>query len=344
MERKSSAGQAGQESVVISRASVPPGQERLALGEAVQPVPRPTPPPPSGPAEASIRCFLDFLSAERGLSRNTLQAYASDLRKFEGYLVQQRVGSLRDVTTRHLLGYHMYLKDTGLSAGSVARNLAAVKGLYRFLHAEGHLSENVTAVIESPRLARRLPQVLTQAEVTALLETPDACTPLGLRDRAILEAFYACGARVSELAGLTLDTVNLDLRFVRCFGKGSKERLVPLGRQAVSWMKRYAEEVRPKLCRPESPRTFFLNRRGKGLTRRHLLGLVKRYALIGGIRKEISPHTLRHSFATHLLEGGADLRSVQELLGHAKVVTTQIYTQVDRMRLKTIHQKYHPRA
>lgn len=291
-----------------------------------------------------IRAFLDHLSSERGLSPSTLIAYEGDLCKWEIFLGKSGISNLEDVTTTHLLSYLMFLKERGLSASSVARNMAAVRMFFRFLCAEGQIRQNVTAVIESPKLGRPLPRVLSIKEVDALIESPDPTTPLGLRDRAILEAFYACGARVSEIASLTLDSVNLDFRFVRCLGKGRRERIVPLGRHASDWMKRYLKDVRPRLCRSSSQSAFFLNRRGQGLTRRHLLGLVKHYGLLAGITRKISPHTLRHSFATHLLKNGADLRSVQELLGHATIVTTQIYTHVDRERLKSVHKQFHPRG
>ena len=296
------------------------------------------------PYRLSIEAFLDYLLVECGLSNNTIIAYKSDLQKFETFLTEKQISEFGKVVSGHILDYLMFLRDSGLSVNSVARNLVAVRMLFRFLFTEGEVKENVTSAIESPKLWNRLPGVLSIEEVEQLLDAPDVNTTLGLRDRALLEAFYACGARVSELIGLTLESINFEMRLVRCYGKGSKERLVPLGRAAVEWMQRYLKEARPKLVGPETSRHFFLSQRKKELSRHQVWSLVKRYALQAGISKDISPHTLRHSFATHLLSNGADLRAVQELLGHASIATTQIYTHVDRERLKSVHREFHPRG
>lgn len=305
---------------------------------------RPPLPEKGNPFRGPIEGFLDYLTVECGLARNTILAYGRDLRRFADFLQVSGLTQPDQITTTHLLNYLMSLRDSGLSVNSTARNLVAVRMLYRFLFNEGEVKENVTSVVETPKLWLRLPDVLSVDEVSRLLGAPNVHTPLGLRDRAILEAFYACGARVSEIAALTLDTVSLEMRFVRCFGKGSKERIVPLGRPAVAWMTRYLEEVRPTLARSAEEPRFFLNCRGRGLSRVGLWGIVKQHVREAGIRKTVSPHTLRHSFATHLLENGADLRSVQELLGHANIATTQIYTHVDRERLKSVHRQFHPRG
>jgi len=305
---------------------------------------RPPLPEKGNPFREAIEAFLDYLTVECGLARNTILAYGRDLKRFADFLQGSGLAQPGQITTTHLLNYLMSLRDTGLSVNSTARNLVAVRMLYRFLFNEGEVKENVTSVVETPKLWLRLPDVLSVEEVSRLLEAPNTHTGLGIRDRAILEAFYACGARVSEIAALTLDTVNLDMRLVRCFGKGSKERIVPLGRQAVTWMARYLEEARPTLARSSEEPQFFLNCRGRGLSRVGLWGIVKQHVQEAGIRKTVSPHTLRHSFATHLLENGADLRSVQELLGHANIATTQIYTHVDRERLKSVHRQFHPRG
>ena len=320
-------------------------QKNRAAGSAQSRKPtRPPLPDVGNPFRDGIEAFLDYLAVECGLSANTILAYGRDLRKFALFLTDSGITHPEEVTTTRLLEFILSLGDAGLSVSSTARNLVAVRMFFRFLVTEGELKENVASVIESPKLWQRLPDVLAEDEVTRLLEAPDVHTRLGVRNRAILEALYACGARVSEVGGLTLDTVHLDLRFVRCFGKGSKERLVPLGREAVYWMDRYLEDVRPALLQMGEERHFFVSRLGRGLSRVGLWAIVKQYVKETGLRKNVSPHTLRHSFATHLLSRGADIRSVQELLGHANIATTQIYTHVDRGRLKSIHRKFHPRG
>jgi integrase/recombinase XerD len=235
-------------------------------------------------------------------------------------------------------------KKRGLEVTSVARALVAVKMFYRFLAAEGLASDAAVTTIETPKVWKRLPEFLTVQEVTKLLECPKGRAPLAVRDRAILEMFYAAGARVSETARVRVEDLKLDLGLVLLFGKGQKERIVPLGRHAVSAVEDYLAWSRTKLATPASDSTLFLGRRGERLTRMHIWRLVKKYAGLAGIRKNVHPHTLRHSFATHLLEGGADLRTVQEMLGHASIATTQIYTHVDRNRLKSVHRKFHPRG
>ncbi|MDP6112328.1 MAG: site-specific tyrosine recombinase XerD [Planctomycetota bacterium] len=301
-------------------------------------------PPDKSPYQDLVAAFLDYMAVECGLAKNTIFAYARDLKRFCAFLDGHEIRSPRRITTRHLMNYLMSLRDAGLSANSSARSLVSVRMFFKFMMAEGEITENVSAVIESPKLWKRLPGFLTEGEIDRLLNAPDIDTPIGIRDRAILETFYACGARVSEVAALTVDSVQLDARYVKCYGKGSKERIVPLGRPAADWIRFYLESVRPELARASEDNRLFLNKRGRGMHRNTLWALVKHYVEEARIRKNVSPHTLRHSFATHLLENGADLRVVQEMLGHASIVTTQIYTHVERERLKAVHREFHPRG
>lgn len=286
--------------------------------------------------------FLNFLSVEKGLSRNTLSAYELDLAAYRDFMKTQEISDWSRVKRDHVLQFLMGEKQRGLEASSIARRLVTVKLFHRFLVKERFLSEDITSVLEAPRLWKKLPKYLTPVEVRALLKAPDLKTPIGTRDRAILECLYACGLRVSEMAGLTLTELNLGGGFIRCTGKGGKERVVPIGRHATQACQTYLEKIRPKQ-KPKSEHVF-IGKRGTGLTREFIWQMIKRYARAAGIQKAITPHTFRHSFATHLLEGGADLRIVQELLGHSDISTTQIYTHVSRDRLKGIHAKFHPRG
>jgi len=293
--------------------------------------------------DALIRSFIDYLAVECGVAANTQRAYRSDLRKFADYL-SRKGRSPERVTTTLVLGLMVELKDRGYSVATVSRMLAAIKMFYRFLALEGIVESNVMAVLDSPRMWRRLPAVLSPEEVDRLLSAPDATTPLGLRDKAILELLYATGMRVSEVAALDVDSIHYDYGYLRCMGKGSKERVVPVGRSALELTRRYAFEVRPQLLGGRPSPALFVSRTGRRLTRETMWRLVKKHARQAGIRKKVYPHALRHSFATHLLAGGADLRSVQEMLGHASIVTTQLYTHVDKDRLKEVHRRYHPRG
>jgi len=288
--------------------------------------------------------FIDYLELECGLARNTQLAYRGDLVKFAAYLVRERRPDPRAVTTTVVLGFLMWMKDHGYSPATTARTFAAVKMFYRFLALEGEIERNVTSALDSPKLWRRLPSVLSPEEVTRLLAAPDTSRPLGVRDRAILEVLYATGARVSEVCSLDVDSVHHDYGYLRCMGKGSKERVVPVGKAALEWTRRYMLEVRPGLLRGRASAALFVSRTGRRLVRDTVRRMVGKCARLARIDKTVSPHTLRHSFATHLLASGADLRSVQEMLGHASIVTTQIYTHVDKDRLKEVHRRYHPRA
>ncbi len=288
--------------------------------------------------------FLDYLSAECGLSRNTLSAYGRDLRAFLTHLSRHGVASLERVTSTDVVDFLMREKRRGLAPASVARELVAVRMFYRFLTATNAVASDPSATLNAPKVWRTLPDVLSRRDVEELLAAPGDRTVMGLRDGAILEMMYACGARAQETVDSKPEDVNLEYGYVRLRGKGSKERIVPLGRVACDRLRRYLGEARPKLARPSSPNALFLSRTGRKLNRERIWQVIRRTALKAGLRKSVHPHMLRHSFATHLLEGGADLRLVQEMLGHANIATTQIYTHVDAERLKTIHRKFHPRG
>jgi integrase/recombinase XerD len=291
-----------------------------------------------------IAQFLDFLSVERGLAENTISSYRIDLSRFAAFLEKRRVSSFDAVKKDTLLKYLMELKDSGLAANSISRNLAAIKTFYRFLVNERFVKENVAGVLESPRLWKKLPDTLNIDEVEKLINAPDGRNWRGLRDKASLELMYATGMRVSELVNLKTNSVNMDVGFIRCVGKGSKERIIPLGNKAKEAITRYMEKSRVKLAKKGSQdQSLFLSRLGKKMSRQSFWKMIKAYAGKAGIKKSISPHKLRHSFATHLLERGADLRIVQEMLGHSDISTTQIYTHINKERLKSIHHKFHPR-
>ena len=287
--------------------------------------------------------FLAHLKLERGLSPTTLSSYAHDLKIFERFCQARRVGAPSRVRPMVIREFLRHLRQQNRSPATAARKLACLKGFFKFLKAQNLLASDPTAFIETPRLWRRLPQTLSESEATQLVEGP-AHDPLGVRDRALLELLYGAGLRVSEVASLDLAHLNFTGGFLRCLGKGSKERIVPLGRLAQTALRGYLDAVRPAFIR-RRPQTdaLFVNRGGHRLTRQRIWQLIQRYATASHLTKRIGPHTLRHSFATHLLTRGADLRTVQELLGHANIVTTQRYTQVDRARLKSVHEKFHPR-
>jgi len=288
-----------------------------------------------------LKSFLAYLQTECGLSDNTLSAYRRDITRFVTFLGEKDPSRAETEDIEAFLGSE---KRRGLEVTSIARGLVAVRMFYKFLAAEGLAKETAASTLDTPKVWRRLPDFLTVAEVEKLLKAPKGSKPLPVRDRAILETFYAAGARVAEVARIRLTDLKLDLGMVLLFGKGSKERVVPLGKPALAAIEDYLEKSRPQLAKPQSGDTLFLGVRGKPLGRMHIWRLVKKYAGLAGIRKNVHPHTLRHSFATHLLEGGADLRTVQEMLGHSSISTTQVYTHVDRNRLKSVHHKFHPRA
>jgi len=290
-----------------------------------------------------IDSFLSYLSVERGLAGNTIVSYKRDLNFYMDFLFARHIDTLSKTSKNDIVDFMFYQKEKGLSANSICRRLAAIKVFYRFLVRERILKSDPTSLIDSPKLWKKIPQTLSANEVGALLNQPNIRNRQGIRDRAILETLYATGMRVSEAVNLKKDNVNMDIGFLRCVGKGNKERVIPLGRKAIISLKRYLEFSRPQLLKKRESNLLFLNRFGKSISRQSLWKIIKRYAKEARIKKPIRPHILRHSFATHLLEHGADLRSVQEMLGHANISTTQIYTHIDKERLKAIHKMFHPR-
>jgi integrase/recombinase XerD len=288
--------------------------------------------------------FADFLALEQGSSPRTSEAYARDVERLVAYGVSKGARAPTDVSSRLLREFVYYLKDLGLAPASIRRNVSAVRTYFRFLLADGHVVRDPSERLETPKRWRSLPDVLTVDEVGRLLAAPSLDEPLAFRDRALLELAYGAGLRVSEWITLGVRDVMLEEGLVRVFGKGSKERLVPIGRSAIGAVAIYLRELRLKLEHGEGRGMLLLNARGRPLTRMGAWKILRRYVQKAELTKHVSPHTLRHSFATHLLEGGADLRAVQEMLGHADISTTQIYTHVDREYLRTVHKKFHPRA
>ncbi|HHT9119898.1 MAG TPA: site-specific tyrosine recombinase XerD [Candidatus Hypogeohydataceae bacterium YC41] len=301
--------------------------------------------------EELIQRFLDYLTLECGLSKNTILAYKNDLRKFYAFMKIWGLRGTQDIRPEHLNTFMSSEKERGISVNSVCRNLVAIKQFYKFLVLEGEHQKDSLAAVDSPRLWKRLPGFLHWKEVEKLLGVTPSPGPIGLRNKALLEVLYATGARASEVTTLKLKDVDLDCSYLRCRGKGNKERIVPIGSKARECLNRYIAEARPCLVgnqtKPNQKEDWnepvFLSRLGHPLRREDVWRIVKTYARKAGI-KAISPHTLRHSFATHLLERGANLRSVQEMLGHASIATTQVYTHIDRQHLKTIHKQFHPRG
>lgn len=294
--------------------------------------------------ESLIQEFIDYLGHEKGLADNTLESYSRDLKQYYGFLSGDTATSLAGASQSTIVAYLMFLRKQGKATATIARRLAALKAFYQFLVKENYVASDPTDELSSPKLERKLPKVLTVEEVERLLAQPDASSPAGRRDKAMLELLYATGIRVSELVSLNVPDVDLKEGFVRCMGKGSKERVVPMGEIAVAALRGYLDNARQKIIADPKERAVFVNHHGKRLTRQGFWKIVKKYASQAQIRKEITPHTLRHSFATHLLENGADIRAVQEMLGHADISTTQIYTHVTKDRLKDVYAKSHPRA
>jgi integrase/recombinase XerD len=287
--------------------------------------------------------YLESLTVERGLSRNTVDGYRNDLSRLGEALAKKGGRDLLTALPADLTAHQRDLQRQGLSPRSSARALSAIRGFYDHLVTTGERRDNPAVNLLPPKLWKPLPKVLSEGEVEALLAAPDVATPLGLRDRAMLELLYATGLRVSELVGLTLPQLRLDVGFLIAFGKGSKERVVPVGEQAEEWVRRYLREVRPELARGRH-QAVFANKDGDPMSRVGFWMLIKKHGLKAGVRAEISPHVLRHSFATHLLEHGADLRAVQTMLGHTDISTTQIYTHIHQQRLKSLYDRFHPRS
>lgn len=299
-------------------------------------------PIPDGGADPVIG-FLEVLQAERAASRHTIAAYRHDLADFLAFLASQR-RSLRAAGADDVVGYLERLRARGLKPASVARRLSALRGWLRHLVREGQLARDPTEHIERPRGSRPLPRTLSRELAATLVESPDVGAPRGVRDRALLELLYATGLRASECLGLRVDDVNLTAGYVICTGKGRKQRLVPLGGEAARWVERYLKEVRPLHTRRRDSGRLFVNPAGRPLSRQSLWTIVRRAAAAAGVRRRVSPHVLRHSFASHLLEGGADLRAVQAMLGHADIATTQIYTHLPSAALRRMYDRFHPRA
>ncbi len=287
--------------------------------------------------------FLNHLSVERGLAENSISSYRRDLNNYLKHLEKNKISSFSEIKRPNITNFMLHLKDRGLNSNSIARALVAIKVLHRFLLNENYLEDDVTSVLNLPKLWKKLPEVLSTQEVERLLRSPNLKTWTGIRDKAAMELMYATGMRVSEIAGLRLNDLNLDMGFVKCIGKGQKERIIPLGTYASTALTRYIDKVRPKLRKQRDEPTLFLSRLGRRISRQTFWKTIKMYTKRAGIKKEIAPHIFRHSFATHLLERGADLRTVQEMLGHSDISTTQLYTHVSRERLKQIHRKFHPR-
>ncbi len=293
---------------------------------------------------SEIEAFLDAMWMERGLSANTLAAYRNDLRGLARWLRRSYHLSLREATRETLLAYLASRISGGARPRSSSRLLSSIHGFYGYLIREGHLREDPSSRIDAPKVGRSIPRSLSEAEVEQLLAAPDTDTPLGLRDRSMLELMYASGLRVSELVKLQAPQLNMRQGVVRISGKGGRERLIPLGDEALKWLERYLADARPVLIHGHSSEVLYVTHRGGGMTRQAFWHLIKRHARKAGVTTALSPHTLRHAFATHLLNHGADLRVVQMLLGHSDLSTTQIYTHIARARLQELHSRHHPRG
>lgn len=293
---------------------------------------------------ALIGQFLDYVTLERGLSDNTVEAYARDLKSFASFCARRGIASPHGVSRKTVLDYLTAERERGLSVNSVSRRLVALKIFFAYLQREELLDRNITEAMDSPRLWRILPGVLSMKEVGRLLAAPRGDNRIAVRDRAMLELMYGTGLRVSEVASLKTQDIHFDSECLRCTGKGGKARVVPFGAEARNALRRYLSDSRGDFAKDGTAREVFLTYRGKGFSRKGLWKLIKAYARRAGITKTVSPHTLRHSFASHLLANGAPLRVIQEMLGHADIATTQIYTHVDEGRLRAVHARYHPRA
>ena len=293
--------------------------------------------------EVFFETFNDYLKVEKGLSSNTLDAYSRDLRKYEYYLKSLGINDPKKVVRKNITDFLFYLRKD-ISPVSIARYLSTLKSFHKFLLREKITSIDPSDLIETPKLEQKIPVYLTLIEVSKVLKVSNLKRPQGIRDRAIIELMYATGLRVSELVMIKLFDINLEIGFIKCKGKGSKERIVPLGKAAIHFVDKYINQARNKLLGKKVSTYVFIAQGGRRLSRQSVWKMIKKSVRFAGIKKKVSPHTLRHSFATHLLEGGADLRSVQEMLGHASITTTQIYTHVNETRLRNIHKEFHPRA
>jgi len=295
------------------------------------------------PLGQEVRNFLNYLTVEAGLSQNTILAYGRDLKDFLAYCRAERINRLAQIKPMTIQSYLRILTQDQKSEGSVKRALVAIRMFLRFARLTGLVEDDFTAILESPKLWQRLPNVCSKQQVVNLLDAPCRDEPFYLRDKVMLEMLYATGIRASELAGLRTSDLNLDIGYLRCLGKGNRERVVPVGKVAITATVEYLTKLRPRLVRPFSGDSLLLSRTGRPMGRIEIWRLVKKYARRAGMPRNLTVHTLRHCFATHLLAGGADLRSVQEMLGHVDIATTQIYTHIDQERLREIHRKFHPR-
>lgn len=292
-----------------------------------------------------LKEYLSVLKLEKNLSDNTVASYRNDINSFLQFIESKKIEDPSIIKQSHITDFFKSLNEMGLTSSSAARYYSSLKGFFTYLFLSKYISENPIEKISSPKLAKNLPSVLSVEEIDAILSKPDRDDKLGLRDKAVLELLYACGTRVSELINIKISDLFFDDEVIRVFGKGAKERIIPVGSSAVNWINKYLKESRVLLMKKTKSENFlFLNNRGTKLSRMGIWGIVDKYVKEAGIEKEVHPHTFRHSFATHLLEGGADLRAVQEMLGHADISTTQIYTHIDRDYIKQVHKEFHPRG
>lgn len=291
-----------------------------------------------------IDSFLTYLTAVKGLSKNTLESYGRDILKLAVFLEGKNITRIDQVDYKHILDFLTYLKEQGLNPRSTSRTLISIRQFFKFLLTEKFIESDPTFLIRTPKTKRVLPEALSLEDVEKLLSSPDESSPEGIRDKSMLELLYATGTRVSELVELRLNDVNFELGYIIAYGKGSKQRIVPIGEKAKIKLREYLDTSRPKLLKSRTSPHLFVTRLGRKMTRQGFWKVIKAYSRKSGLTKKISPHTLRHSFATHLLERGADLRAIQVMLGHSDISTTQIYTHVERERLKEVHKKYHPRS
>lgn len=295
--------------------------------------------------ESFLKEYLAALKIEKNLSENTINSYKSDLVSFLNFITQSGIDDLSDIKTTHITSFYKLLKDAGLNETSAARYFSSLKGFFKYLYRSEYIKSNPVERISPPKISRKLPEVLNVREINLILEQPNVKDTIGLRDKAILELFYACGTRISELINIKVNDLFLSEEVIRVFGKGSKERLIPIGSSAIKWIIEYLKKSRPLLVKNiKSENYLFLNQRGTKFSRMGIWKIVRQYVKQAGIEKNVHPHTFRHSFATHLIEGGADLRAVQEMLGHSDISTTQIYTHIDRDYIKLVHKKFHPRG
>lgn len=292
-----------------------------------------------------LQAYLRSLSLEKGFSNNTVFSYENDLKRYVQFLNDQKISRVEQITSSKIQDYSELLSKLGLAAASVARNFSAIRSFHKFLIEEDLTKNNPTEFLETPHLSRKLPEILSVDDISKLMNCPDVESPNGIRDRAILECLYGCGLRVSELIDLKIENLFVDEEMLRVFGKGSKERIIPIGEEALYWLKLYLARVRPILTRGVTSRNrIFLNRFGKHLSRMGMWKIIQKYVRQANISQRVYPHIFRHSFATHLLENGADLRAVQEMLGHVDISTTQIYTHLSKQYIKEVYKEHHPRA